>query len=163
MKALCARREAVGLNQITSFASLTDTFRVSIPPNFPTTRNPIYATILARHVSEKTGAQILAEGETIRRLLIDSGGIETEHHPDSLVLGDALVAFPTIPKSGESLPEFSSPFITPNLSRLTAFVTPGAAFGISICLLLSALDWIQLGRMPWAEILFDALNPKGQT
>ncbi|WP_218012954.1 hypothetical protein [Bacillus wiedmannii] len=31
-------------------------------------------------------------------------------------------------------------------------------FGIVLAQLLAAIDWIRLGRMPWEEILTDALS-----
>jgi hypothetical protein len=61
-------------------------------------------------------------------------------------------------KDATELPKFSSPFFIPELKRPSSFETDGLAFGVGLCLLLFALDWINLGQMNWTKIILDAFK-----
>jgi hypothetical protein len=52
-----------------------------------------------------------------------------------------------------------SPFFNHKRSKMNACIVDGVGFGAGLAALLWALDWIQLGEMPWADILEDCVFP----
>jgi hypothetical protein len=158
VKAVCASRERVPFDQVDSYFCLGKAFALTPPADCPDHRNPMYGMILARHVSEKSGDSHLSDPVLVATKAVEAvqtGSIKAAHFPDAVVLGDGVIGCPLIPQPGQ-LPRYGSPFLIAG-AQMRLHATPGAAFGIGVCLLLNALDWIRLGRMPWPQILFDAI------
>jgi hypothetical protein len=83
--------------------------------------------------------------------------------PDIVIAGAHNLVLPAIWKGATEPPEFASPFFIPGLKSLVSHQTDGIAFGVGLCLLLFALDWINLGQMNWPKIILDAVMKKEST
>jgi hypothetical protein len=78
----------------------------------------------------------------------------TECIPDLLVAGNGVLCSPTFNEKKHLMP-----FNEPNHSSgFCIFKTKHNALAIGLCHLLWALDRIQLGTMPWEEIIVHGLD-----
>jgi hypothetical protein len=78
--------------------------------------------------------------------------------PDLIVLGESNVIVPVLPngKSGEF--RLRSPFFISGKSTYYFRTVQNIAFGVALASMMEALDWIQLGAMPWRNILVNGLG-----
>jgi hypothetical protein len=86
--------------------------------------------------------------------------------PDVYIAGDDVLMYPVLENpSGETQWRYRSPFFIDGKSRLFVHTVDQVAFGFGFAILMAALDWIQLGVIPWTEIISDAmkLNKTGET
>jgi hypothetical protein len=159
VKTLCDGREAVLPSQINQHIGISgsNALKITTPRDYPTIKNPMYGMVFARNVRDKKDGIILNDPLDIReRILRLRTPLEVKSSPDALILGTELIVIPVIP-AAESL-KLASAFYINNLSKLHAVPLPGIAFGLGLCLLHFALDWIQLGTMPWSKIILDCFN-----
>lgn len=156
VKALCSQRSPVKPNQVAPYLTIGDGISAGTPRDFPETLNPMYTAVFARHVRPEVGKAPCVSGADVERLL-SGWQFSTTHAPDLLVLGESLVVLPTLPGSSGT-PTYRSPFFIEGRSSFCTRVVDGLAFGIGLASVLSALDWIQLGVLPWHKILIDALG-----
>ena len=157
VKALCSKRERVPLNQILPHVSLRQGMKVTTPENFPSYLNPSFAAIIARQVRRKKGEQVIANPNEINSILT-SLSLTGPELPDIMVLGESNVVFPVVPSGQSNSARVSSPFFIPNLSTYRTRIANGLAFGIGLVSIMWAVEWIQLGTMPWSRIIADALG-----
>ncbi|HLN26418.1 MAG TPA: DUF6602 domain-containing protein [Gemmataceae bacterium] len=159
VKALCAKREAIPANRINAYLVINtkDPSTISVPPGFPEARNPIYVGVVGRRVRKTGNQELLADPIAIHHLL-SGRSMGHLHFPDLIVAGFSNVLVPVIPELPSLSVSFRSPFFISDRSTLSASICNKAAFGIGVCLLLYALDWIILGPMPWPEIIGDAMG-----
>lgn len=157
VKRLCSSREAVSFQRIGT--SNVRGVTITGPVGFPGQRNPVFAAVLARHVRNRKGGQILEgeqDAEKVLKLLQANVSMPQGAEPDLLVLGSDTVALPVIKDPGGSEHNaYHSPFFIPGSSQSSVLTTPSLAFGIGLASLMFALDWMQLGQMPWKPILAD--------
>jgi hypothetical protein len=118
-----------------------------MPANFPPTKNPVFAMIVARRVRPKPEADLLMDPQQIRDGLM-ACPIPADFPPDAMILGGSAISLPLVCSPDGGHMHFASPFFLFGQSVAACHVTEGVSFGVGLCLLLFALDWIQLGRMP---------------
>ncbi len=120
-------------------------------PNWPLVLNPLFGAIFARLVRVKEGSKPLESAEEIRQLLKDRI-YKCNTFPDLIVAGEDVVMFPFVNGT------YYSPFFVEGKSNLFMWGKEGLAFAIGICSLLYALDTIRLGKMPWPDLIADAIG-----
>jgi len=150
VKTLCKRRSSLSLNDLNAYVSLP--FDFDAPEGLPKYRNPIHTSVISRRVKLK--GKILTDDEEVDPDLIPEETFADEV-PDLIVAGQSNVFVPGSERDGR----FDlSPFHVEGLSSGRSVWVPGIAFGIGLCSLLFAIDWIQLRRMPWEQIIVDGIR-----
>lgn len=119
----------------------------------PPLRNPMFGAIIARRVAVKKNELPLQEGSKIVAELRKDKSTKPPPGPDLVIAGENCVLLPSCEARG-----YMHPFLWDRQNRLTPVVADGLAFGVGVCSLLYALDLIQLGRMPYPELIADALQ-----
>jgi len=156
VKELCSRRPPVESGQISQYCNIGKGLSVTLPPDFPSIFNPSFGVVFARHIRASSNSGPCASGQEVARLL-DGFSIDVPHPPDLLVLGDSVLILPCVP-AGDGGRQYRSPFYVDGLSHYSLNVIDNRAFGIGLASILAALDWIQLGVLPWHKIIGDALG-----
>ena len=82
----------------------------------------------------------------------------TEFLPDLIVLGENNVIIPVISKEETEERVLRSPFYISGKSEYGNHIVEGIAFGIALASLMCALDWVELGVMPWRKIIENGLG-----
>jgi hypothetical protein len=130
---------------------------LKMPEDFPNFVNPAYGIIIARNVRiERNGSVISDPYELLSNLTKLNITISSELSPDLIVLGDSVIILPALNKNGEKV--LRSPFYIEGRSGLHVQCVPNKSYGIAIAMLMQALDWIELGVMPWHKIVVNGLN-----
>jgi Domain of unknown function (DUF6602) len=145
VKQLCATREGVEHPEDWS------------DEDYPPILNPMFGMILARHVRPKPNKDRLTDPEEIRQLL-SKATYSVPRLFDAAILGPDVTLLPVLPNGQEGL-RLGSPFFINGKSMLIHQLCVGRSFGVGLSMLLSVLDWIQLGKMPWGRIISDAISP----
>jgi hypothetical protein len=159
VKALCDQREPVPLSEIAPHVRLEGPFFVQDDrPGWPTRRNPFYSAVISRQVRRAAREPLLSNPEHIAQVLHGPGKIPGESiFPDLIIVGQSVVLLPITIKAG--IGEIESPFVkatrSPDYSILSA---TGLAFGAGLVQLWWALDHIELGSMPWDDVLAAGLG-----
>ena len=147
-------REAITHEQVDPYLGPLP-IEIAVPDGFPKTRNPMYAAIISRRVRLNKDSELLTDRGTIHEKLIDAA-VE-EPPPDLIIAGTGNLVLPYV-KTGHSL-TYHSPFHVDGVTTPCGFTAEDElAFGIGLCSLLHALDFIRLGVMPWKELLAEGLN-----
>ena len=127
--------------------------------DWPQNLNPIYGAIIARQVKNDKRGPILSADETMKALVGATLGAQ-KPPPDLIIAGDSNLIAPCVKSDQGQI--VHSPFYIPGVtSSLEVMPAKNLAFSIGICMLLYALDTIELGRMPWENIINDGFNTTG--
>jgi len=154
VKALCAHRTPVALQTISPNINLGSALRVDVERGWPKYRNPMLTGVISRRVRTKAG--VVNDAAEIHSLLA-SVRFPVDPAPDLVVAGRSNIMIPGC--MDESTGEFIfSGFYLKGESTLYRYKAPEIAFGVGLCCLLCAIDWIQLERMPWQKIIADGLG-----
>ena len=140
------------LTQITEIFSMNGFFEISSPKGWSKILNPLYTAIISRKTSLKKS--YLTPEDTYG--LLENRTIPIKGAPDLIVAGERIVVFPTaqIEDSKYIVPFLSSiQGSTPNVLK-----TEYHALAIGLCQILWALSRIELGVMPWEEIIGNGLH-----
>jgi len=156
VKRLCQQREPVPLSQIARGINLGANLTAQSSAGWPDKRNPFYTVILARRVRLNRTGPILQSAEEIDRALVGQN-LDPELLPDLIVAGPSNVALPVLPLA-DGQRTIISPFTLDGRTELACRMVGGIAFGVALVHLLWALDYIELGPMPWSCILGDSLD-----
>jgi len=159
VKLLCDQRQSVPLRQVSRHVNLGQGFDMHPMLGWPEKRNPGYTAIIARHVRQKKNGENIADSAAIEAAIGARAAVTSSPlpPPDLIIAGSSNVVVPCIPHgSGGSTIE--SPFMLPRGGSLASLRADGLAFGVGLCHLLWALDYIALGAMPWPAIMQDALG-----
>lgn len=157
VKKLCNTRESVPMTAIRPGFHFPEMglFKVTVPNGFPSIQNPCFTAIIARQVRQKENGPILNDSTQIKTLL-EGVTFPIDSAPDFIIAGSSNVVLPIIWQDNPLQTEFASPFYLPGLKRPLSHQMDQVAYGMGICLLLYALDWIQLGSMNWNQIILNA-------
>jgi hypothetical protein len=152
VKMLCDRRASV--------TQLDDNphSRAARLAGWPEIRNPAYGVIICRHVRFKDRDPNIDDPEEIQRHLL-AAHPHTLLPPDFCVFGKSNMLIPVVPSEDRETTSMPSPFFLSGRSSMNSRIVRGVGFGAGLSLLLWALDWIQLGEMPWPTILEDCIPP----
>jgi hypothetical protein len=132
--------------------------QIERPPGWPGICNPAYGAIFCRHVRLKDGDPIMEDPEEIAHHLLTARA-QTLLAPDFCVFGKSNMFIPVVSQEGSNETWMPSPFFLLEQSRMNSSIVDGVGFGAGLSILLWALDWIQLGEMPWPAILEDCIPP----
>jgi len=158
VKKLCNQREARTEQDIHPY------FRSNLPPSprpdWPAYMNPVFGAIFSLQVRNTPGSELLSSKAATESLVGSCLGNKTPF-PDLIIAGESNLILPFV-STQDNKPIIHAPFFVPN-STTSVEVMPAQniAFATGICFLLYALDSIQLGRMPWEEIINDGLKNNG--
>jgi hypothetical protein len=158
VKVLCDQRAKVPLSGVRRYLTLDKTFHAIAPPGHPDQLNPMYGAVFARRVRRKVKQKVISDPQQVGALL-HGFSMQAERKADAIIFGSGVVMLPVIPGPKPGHFGFASPFVLNGVSTARVLVCPAMAFGIGLCLTLFALDWIQLGQMPWGEIIINAADP----
>lgn len=157
VKELCSTRSTISPNQIAPYFNVGEKLVASSPPDFPKILNPMFGVLFARQVRRRKGGAIITNAEQIDSILATQG-ISSNEAPDLLVLGENNLILPTLQDQTSGQHKVRSPFFIPGRSAYHTRKVNGIAFGIGFTLIMAALDWINLGVMPWHKIYVNALD-----
>lgn len=157
VKALCSGRPSMSPGQIGPYLNVGADLKASTPPDFPTMLNPMFCVLFARQVRRKKGDQIITDPSEVETIL-KGIKVSSKEAPDMIILGENNMILPTLPNEQTGGSKLRSPFFIPGCSRYHAAKVNGIAFGIGLISIMAALDWIQLGVMPWHKIMVNALG-----
>lgn len=161
VKRFCQQRKPVPLGQIARGVNLGANLSAQSPAGWPDKRNPFYAVILARRVRLKGTGPILQSVDEINTVLVGQN-LNADLLPDLIVAGRSNVVLPVLALTNEEQ-TIMSPFTLDGRTQLACRIVNGIAFGISLVHLLWALDYIELGPMPWSRILGESLGASTRT
>jgi len=155
VKKLCATRERVPLEMITRRFLMPKGTVGHDDPSLPAFSNPMFGMVLSRYV--RHGNEDKLKQKAIQKLFIDYP-YKNEFHPDLIVAGDSNLVRPSI--SGKTKKDPVQPkWFFEDGCDLQSLVTKEVSFGVGLAILLTALDYIQLGMLPWPAIVNDAIYP----
>lgn len=156
VKRLCEQRTPVPLSQLAQHINLGAGFNISSRPGWPSKRNPVYTAIISRRVRFSRDDSVIEAPEQIDNFLVGRG-LKVDLQPDLIVAGRSNVALPVVRGSnGER--NITSPFCLETETDFACRTVDGIAFGVALSHLLWALDNIELGSMPWSQILGNSLG-----
>ncbi|HEX2871439.1 MAG TPA: DUF6602 domain-containing protein [Polyangiaceae bacterium] len=140
-------REARPLSEVVPFVDLEDALEFDTPAGFPRIRNPWYGAIIARRFnpSDTTPMGLL---KVVRDLPLPL--------PDLIVAGDVVIVPARVVKAARASVGLR-PIFDPAHNTLIA-ARARNSFGFGIAHLLWAAEMIELGGVPWTEILGEAIR-----
>ncbi len=155
------KRDDRPLNQITNSITLGDKLKVESIPGWPNYFNPLFTGIISRKVSlkvkDKKKNTLLNKEDAFKYLCkkIEKGF--GSGWPDLIVAGTDVLAMPVFKTPKEVI----VPFVDVKKKiPLNVFKTKHAqynALALAMCNILRALEFIQLGPMPWEKTLFNGI------
>lgn len=158
VKQLLNTRAPVPINEIIRHVQLNGA-DIRWPEDMPKLRNPAYAMILSRFVKADAKSDRLTDPIAISKVLGDFKFPDV-YAPECIVAGDSIVALPgAIPKPGQIHAHL---FYSKNSTASIPMITTGVSFGVAVCVLMTVLEMMQLGSLPWRQVLEDALLPERQ-
>jgi hypothetical protein len=153
------KRKPVPMNMVTPHLELMCDVRVPTS-GWPSIRNPLYCAVFARHVEPSTGArEALYEGI---RQLCDAG----TKVPDVVAAG-GVMSVPALlkrppPGGGGKVSVAIRPFLdVPGNQPI--FCNPEAVFGIALVHLLSSIEIVSLGNLPWMKMINESVSTGGDS
>jgi uncharacterized protein DUF6602 len=156
-KRLASKRPAVPLSQISPYINVGPGLSIQPLPNFPSQANPFFGMVLTRAARPRVGEAPFDDPASIADLVVTSG-VTVDFPPDCAVIGSKTILLPARIEQPGNKAILESPFHLPGRTLLTNHALPGTAFGVGLLMLLSALDWIRLGTLPWKSLVADALG-----
>ena len=163
VKQLCSAREEITAADVfgpyTNAPWISDT--VSPPRGMPSIKNPMYGMILARNVSRAEGKPNLTDPTEVKEAIeeiLPTIATEPGYEPDLLLLSENAVVVPVLPSEREGIEWDTRPFLVQGQTEHFPQGVEGVAVGIGLSQLMYALEWIQLGVLPWGKIVIDAIN-----
>jgi hypothetical protein len=115
----------------------------------------MFGAIFARQVKDSHGNPLEAQAAT--DALVGTPLGDPRQPPDLIIAGDSNLIIPCV--HTETGPIMHSPFyVEGTTGSLQVMPSRNLAFATGICVLLYALDTIQLGRIPWEHIISDGFG-----
>jgi len=156
VKTLVCNRTPVDNRQLDPYLKLPPQMSLTTPEHYPKIQNPLYTMVVSRRVRSAQGQDTLTESDQIITHLSQEQ-IRTPKRPDLVVLGNHVVILPVV-GTGPANVAYASPFLLEDCPDYHVVNANGVGFGIAVLSLLFALDWINLGVIPWKEVIEDALR-----
>jgi hypothetical protein len=127
--------------------------------DWPERLNPLFGAVFARRVKrDKSNNQTLNAQEAMTELVGASLGNQRPF-PDLIIAGEDNLIIPCV--QTPQGPIMHTPFyVEGTTASIQVMPSRDLAFSTGICILLYALDTIQLGRMPWEYIIRDGFGHK---
>jgi len=157
VKELCYQREPLQPGEL---RHITFAQNLKMPDSRPQIRNPAWGAVFSSRVRDRPNGTLLDNHDQMDALL---PRIPTNNPniPDILVLGKHVTGYPVIPDAERNVNIISN-FSMVNKTTHVFKQTTDVAAGVGLCFLMSAVDWILLGPLPWARIFGEPLGTKPQ-
>lgn len=150
-KELCSQRATVPLNAVTQHMN-ADGFTVTVPAGWPALRNPLFTAIIASRIRKRQGDKSLLTPVQASELIMANSSVD-QNGPDLCVFGPQLLGLPVI-KDENDFNNIQSPFYIHGKTHMMLLsLRQEFAFAVGLVQLLWALDWIQLGKIPWSQVI----------
>jgi hypothetical protein len=152
IKELCNQRKKVGIYQI-------DPHLPEIPNNYqcdhlPNYRNPIYTAIISRYVAFEDSKNRLTDIEEINKLLFTKDIDKSIYNPELIVVGQSNYLANGYYFDAEKKDGVETVFALPDKEIFYGVhVAENLTYGLFLSYLIHAIDFIRLGRMPWANMI----------
>ncbi|MCM3587351.1 hypothetical protein M3182_16560 [Mesobacillus maritimus] len=160
VKELIMKRPQMNLFQNDPY--INDERRVGVhkSEDYPLFRNPVFCIILSRYATTNDGKRA-ENSQEIHDFLQDRlTALDGKYRPELIVAGKSnFLGIGYKESDGDFTPTLFTLNECPKL-EYENLIRENLSFGIALAQLLSAIDWIRLGRMPWEEILNDAIEEK---
>lgn len=155
VKTLCSKRETLAITQQDPYVVDQTALLVPGSDHYPQIRNPVFGMVWGKNCDGVEGAADPVDA-LLRNGLKDFP--QTHLVPDLIVAGPNHYLSPTGVKSdGTNLP---TQFFIPKITKGYQFIRrDGLAYASGLVQLLAALDFIRLGRLPWAKIINNSRFP----
>ncbi len=150
-KKLCNQRDHVPLSAISQHINAQG-FVIATPDGWPDYKNPLFTAIITSQLRKKKGDRQLLSAENARDLIVGSFKAD-EYTQDLCVFGNNLICIPGIALQGDKREVKSPFFVFGKTSPMLMPLEEDNAFALGLIYLLWALDWIQLGKIPWSSIV----------
>ncbi|NGX63040.1 MAG: hypothetical protein KR126chlam6_00446 [Candidatus Anoxychlamydiales bacterium] len=140
------------INQITEIFSAGHSFKTDPPAGWAKILNPLHTCIFSRKTSAEN---TILDADKTYKILID---LKTplDEFPDIIVAGDKILVLPVFHSDAS---RHIMPFLLPNIkTQVNVFKTKHNALAVGLCQLLWALSRIELGTMPWEQIIVSDLQ-----
>ena len=121
--------------------------------------NPLLSVVFTRNVRRRKGENVLTDKKDIENLLSSQQVVSSEA-PDLFVLGRNHLVIPFMDHQTVPGGKVVTPFYLPGKSYYEIKVVDGIAYSVALAIMMAALDWIQLGSIPWSEIIAQLLNER---
>jgi hypothetical protein len=155
VKRVCGQREKRIEQDILPY--FRSNFTPSQRPDWPPILNPVFGAVFSLQVSATPRSKLLNAQEATE-LLVNSCIGNQSPFPDLIIAGEGNLVLPCV-NTPANKPIIHAPFFVPNTTAsLQVMPTHDIAFATGICFMLYALDSIQLGRMPWEELINDGFT-----
>ena len=157
VKKVCSRRKSVPLLAVDPYINLKLPILNNVAVH--SIRNPMYGAVVARQVAMRKGTSPISDPQEIAELLkriIPTLDVDKEYFPDLIIAGKSNIVVPGVKKNIGGI--YFNPFFWPDGCSSCVQVVSEMAFGVGLCCLSFALDWIRLGKLRIPEIIGDALG-----
>lgn len=153
VRTICASRAPVPINEIARHVQLAG---VNIPwdEGLPPKRNPFFGMVLAHRVKLTAKGNYLEDPQEIRQALFNRT-MDPPNYADLIVCGPSNLVTPVVIKDGNV--NFRMFLYGMDVS-LISLIAKDIAFGAALTMLLTVLNMLQLGDLPWVQIVGDALT-----
>lgn len=158
VRKLVETREKVPLSRIQKGVSVGGPLRVESGSGL-SFRNPLFTAIVCQRAGVKKTSIGKDSPEVIQSAL---EGCESllgfKYGPDFVALGDSICLLPFFETGDLVVPAvYRSPFKLGSDFHAIA-KTDGCSFSVFICVLMHALERIELGSMPWGDLIAEGIN-----
>ncbi len=159
VKALCNTRTPLSRRALNRYVTLGENISQVTDDDWPKIRNPIFTAIFARYVRLKEGGSKIEPQDVIEALGLNLKDIPSpfENSPDLVVLGNDAALLPVLGDTNTDHREYVSPFLVES-ARLVSYSCAKTSFGVALCNVLYALDWLELGRIRWEGIIGEVVG-----
>jgi hypothetical protein len=160
VKQLIMTRPQMNLFQNDPYINDARRVGVQISEDYPVFRNPVFCVILSRYATTHDGKRTENPQEIHDFLQHGVAALNGKFRPELIVAGKSnFLGVGHQQSDGEFTPTL---FTLNNLKILEYenLVRENLAFGLALAQLLSAIDWIRLGRMPWEDIINNSRQEK---
>jgi hypothetical protein len=154
VKQLCSRRESISAVELHPYTRLAAEHE-SLVAHSPAILNPLFTAIVSRKVRMHSHSEVLADAQVIHATL-QAHMPERDFGPDMVIAGMSNLVVPVVADGEENL--VYSPFYVEDVSHYGAAIAEDLSWGAGLAVLLYALDWIRLGKMPWQDLIGNALG-----
>ena len=155
-KKLCTQRTPVSLSALSPHIN-AEGFNVSMPDGWPEQKNPLFTAIITSQIRKKKNDKGFLSAVDARDLIVGAFKVD-QYSQDLCVFGKRLIGIPAVPLPNEKR-EIRSPFqVYGKTAPMLIALNEDNGFALGLILIMWALDWIQLGKIPWTNVIRNALD-----
>jgi hypothetical protein len=152
IKELCNKRKKVGIFQVDPhLPEFKNNISVDQLPEY---RNPIFTAIISRYVAFEDSKNRLDDINKINELLFTKDIDKSEFNPELIIFGKSNYLATGYYFDEEKKNGTETLFLLPNKQNFYGVhIAENLTYGLFLSYLIHAIDYIRLGRMPWANMI----------